>query len=75
MPHARRAWPNLLPRALNDVDRSYDHPPRDAARVRGPTDVHSFTALSLSAFKTTVKLDSAIAAPANIGDIRMPVSG
>ena len=33
---------------------------------------YSFTRLSRSAFMTTVKDDNAIAAPANIGDIRMP---
>lgn len=33
------------------------------------------TRLSLSAFSTTVNDDIAIAAPANIGDIRMPNAG
>ena len=36
---------------------------------------HKRTRLSLSAFATTVKDDSAIAAPANIGDISRPVTG
>lgn len=36
---------------------------------------HKRTRLSLSAFATTVKDDRAIAAPANIGDMRSPVIG
>ena len=36
---------------------------------------HKGTRLSLSAFATTVNDDSAIAAPANIGDISRPVTG
>ncbi len=36
---------------------------------------YKFTRLSRRAFITTVKEDSAIAAPANIGDIRMPETG
>ena len=36
---------------------------------------YNFTRLSRSAFMTTVKDDNAIAAPANIGDIRMPETG
>jgi hypothetical protein len=38
-------------------------------------DGHSFMALNRSAFITTVNDDNAIAAPANIGDIRMPDTG
>ena len=41
-----------------------DHALRDAAGVRRRSDVHNFTALSRSAFRTTVKDESAIAAPA-----------
>ena len=36
---------------------------------------YSFTRLSRSEFMTTVKDDNAIAAPANIGDIRVPETG
>lgn len=36
---------------------------------------HSPTRLSRSALSTTVSEDSAMAAPANIGDIRMPATG
>ena len=41
---------------------------------RGRT-AYSFTRFSRRAFITTVNEDSAIAAPANIGDIRMPETG
>jgi hypothetical protein len=36
---------------------------------------HSRTRFNLSAFATTVNDESAIAAPANIGDINSPVTG
>lgn len=36
---------------------------------------YNFTLFSRNAFITTVNEDSAIAAPANIGDIRMPETG
>ena len=52
-----------------------DHALRDAAAVRRCPDAHSFTPFSRSAFRTTVKDDSAIAAPASIGDSRMPATG
>ncbi len=38
-------------------------------------DVQSFTALSLSALVTTANDESAMAAPASIGDSRMPATG
>ena len=52
-----------------------DHPLRHAARLRRTPDIHSFTAFNRRAFVTTVKLESAIAAPAIIGDNRMPATG
>src|SRR3546814_4370437 len=52
-----------------------DHPLRDRARLRGLADIHSFTALSRNALSTTVNEDNAIAAPATIGERRMPATG
>lgn len=52
-----------------------DHALGDAACVRRRPDVYSFIALSRNAFRTTVKDESAIAAPANIGESRMPATG
>lgn len=40
-----------------------------------PTAVHNFVLLSLSALVTTVKLHSAIAAPATRGDSHDPITG
>ena len=47
---------------------------KTCARLTG-TSSHKRTRLSLNAFATTVNDDSAIAAPANIGDISRPVTG
>ena len=52
-----------------------DHPLRDAARLRGRADIHSFTRLRRSALATTLTDDSAIAAAAIIGESRMPKTG
>ena len=51
-----------------------DHALGDAAGVGCRPDVHSFTALSRSALRTTVNDDSAIAAPAIIGDSSRPAT-
>ena len=47
---------------------------KTCARFVAPLD-HKWTRLSLSAFATTVNDESAIAAPANIGDMSSPVTG
>lgn len=52
-----------------------DHPLRDAARLRCWPDFHSLARFNRNALVTTVKLDSAIAAPAIIGDSSKPVTG
>lgn len=52
-----------------------DHALGDAARLGRGSDIHSFTALRRSALSTTVKDDSAIAAPASMGESRMPATG
>src|SRR5690606_8904767 len=52
-----------------------DHPLRDATRVRGRADIHSFTRLRRSALATTLTDDKAIAAAAIIGESRMPKNG
>ena len=52
-----------------------DHPLRDAARLRGRADIHSFTRLRRSALATMLTDDSAIAAAAIIGESRMPKTG
>ena len=62
-----RDQPNLLIVA--------DHPLGDAARARGLADVHRRTLFSLNAFVTTANDDRAIAAPASIGESRMPATG
>src|SRR5690606_34470411 len=52
-----------------------DHPLRDAACLRGRTDIHSFIRLRRSALVTTLTDDKAIAAAAIIGESRMPKNG
>ena len=46
-----------------------------AENTKNPSCQESLTLLSRSAFITTVNEDSAIAAPANIGDINIPNTG
>lgn len=52
-----------------------DHALRDAARLRGLADVHSFTLLRRSALPTTLTEDKAIAAAAMIGESKIPKTG
>lgn len=52
-----------------------DHPLRDPARLRDRSYVHNASRLRRNAFITTLTDDSAIAAPAMIGDSNMPKNG